>query len=199
VLRNAEGTSWLLPVFGGDGTGMFVLRLEGTSLTAVWLPFAPDGLPAEDATISPGLLEVVSLRANLSWAVRAMEPVSGLAASPPKRERLALWLEDLGRMAVWAPGGKLEPLWERSVSATVVDPENALVTVPNALLRERLGAARHTSSVLTTGTWITRPTTLSAGELIGMRFDRSAVEVARLALSPEEPPAATGTPAATTR
>jgi hypothetical protein len=196
VLRTTEGTSWLLPVFGGDGTGMFAFRLEGSSLCAVWLPFVEGGPPAEDATATPAMIIVVSLRANLSWAVRAMEPVSGLAASPPKRERLALWHEDLGRMALWAPGGTIEPLAERSFSVTVVDPENALVTVPDALLRERLIVSKHTTSPLSTGSWIARPTTLSAGELIGLRFDRSAVEVARLTLSPEEPPAAATDPAA---
>ena len=188
------GASWLMPVFGGDGTGMFAMRLNGQSLVLAWLPFADDGLPLEDATVAPGMLTVVSLRANLSWVVSALEPVSGLAASPPRRERIAFYNPDAGRMALWGPGGRIELLTEGSFAATVVDPSNALVTLKDALIREQLATDPRKSELMTDGAWITRPTILSASELVGFRSDRSALEFARLLLNAEvatgtEPPA----------
>ena len=190
TLRTSEGASWLMPVFGGDGTGMFALRLHSQSLVLVWLPFADDGLPLEDATVAPSMLTVVSLRANLSWAVRALEPVSGLAASPPRRERIAFFNADAGRMALWGPGGRIELLTEGSFAATVVDPSNALVTLKDAMIREQLATEPRKSELMTDGAWITRPTILSASELVGFRSDRSTMEFARLLLNAD---AATGT------
>ena len=194
TLRTSDGASWLMPVFGGDGTGMFAMRLNGQSLVLAWLPFADDGLPLEDATVAPGMLTVVSLRANLSWVVSALEPVSGLAASPPRRERIAFYNPDAGRMALWGPGGRIELLTEGSFAATVVDPSNALVTLKDALIREQLATDPRKSELMTDGAWITRPTILSASELVGFRSDRSALEFARLLLNAEvatgtEPPA----------
>jgi hypothetical protein len=179
-----------MPVFGGDGTGMFALRLHSQSLVLVWLPFADDGLPLEDATVAPSMLTVVSLRANLSWAVSALEPVSGLAASPPRRERIAFYNPDAGRMALWGPGGRIELLTEGSFAATVVDPSNALVTLKDSLIREQLATDPRKSELMTDGAWITRPTILSASELVGFRSDRTAIEFARLLLNAD---AATGT------
>ena len=190
TLHTSEGASWLMPVFGGDGTGMFALRLHSQSLVLVWLPFADDGLPLEDATVAPSMLTVVSLRANLSWAVRALEPVSGLAASPPRRERIAFFNADAGRMALWGPGGRIELLTEGSFAATVVDPSNALVTLKDAMIREQLATEPRKSELMTDGAWITRPTILSASELVGFRSDRSTMEFARLLLNAD---AATGT------
>jgi hypothetical protein len=179
-----------MPVFGGDGTGMFALRLHSQSLVLVWLPFADDGLPLEDATVAPSMLTVVSLRANLSWVVSALEPVSGLAASPPRRERMAFYNPDAGRMALWGPGGRIEFLTEGSFAATVVDPSNALVTLKDSLIREQLATDPRKSELMTDGAWITRPTILSASELVGFRSDRTAMEFARLLLNAD---AATGT------
>jgi len=187
VLDGAPGSSWLMPVFGGDGTGMFAFRLEGGLLVVAWLPFAADGLPAADATRAPAMLAVVSLKANLTWVVRALAPVSGLAASPPTRERVAFWVPDAGRMALWAPGGSVEQLLEGSFAATVVDADNALVTMPDALMRERLGASKSRAELMASGAWITRPTTMSAGELVAFRTARNRLDVARLVLNPEAP------------
>ena len=187
VLDATPGSSWLMPVFGGDGTGMFAFRLEGGSLVVAWLPFAADGMPAADATRAPAMVAVVSLKANLSWLARALAPVSGLAASPPTRERVAFWMPDAGRMALWAPGGSVEQLNEGSFAATVVDADNALVTMPDALMRERLGAGTRRAELMASGAWITRPTTMSAGELVAFRTAKNRLDVARLVLNPEAP------------
>jgi hypothetical protein len=133
------------------------------------------------------MLAVVSLKANLTWVVRALAPVSGLAASPPTRERVAFWVPDVGRMALWAPGGSVEQLLEGSFAVTVVDADNALVTMPDALMRERLGASKSRAELMASGAWITRPTTMSAGELVAFRTARNRLEVARLVLNPEAP------------
>ncbi|MEI6475036.1 MAG: hypothetical protein WCO75_06555 [Planctomycetota bacterium] len=185
VLNTSNGSSWLMPVFGGDGTGMFAWRLQGQSLVLAWLPFADDGLPADDATVAPEMLTVVSLHANLSWVVLSLEPVSGLAASPPGRERIAFFNPDAGRMALWGPGGRIEWLTEGSFAATVVDPGNALVTLKDSLIRERLATEPRKSELMTDGAWITRPTILSASELIGFRNDQTAMAFARMVVNPE--------------
>lgn len=195
ILPTTSGQSWLMPVFGGDGTGIFCFRLDGTSLVIAWLPFGDDGLPSLDATLRPELVGVVSVTANLSWAVRASEPVSGLAAAPPRRERVAFWLPDARRMALWAPGGTIEALTEGSFCVTVLDPENALVTVGDRLLRERLGVNPRNTTQMTSGAWMTRPTTLSASQLVGFRADGGELEIARLRINSDEPNSETETSA----
>lgn len=189
VLRTTDGSSWLMPVFGGDGTGIFALRLQTPSLVLVWLPFGPDGLPTEDATLAPNMLAVVSLRANLSWAARAFEPVSGLAASPPSQELITFFNPETGRMALWGPGGRIEVLTEGSFAATVVDSSNALVTLKDSLIRERLATDPRQSELMAGTGWITQPITLSATELIGFHASGNSMEFARLTLSPQGAPA----------
>ena len=187
VLATTPGTSWLAPVFAGDGRGLFALQLQGTAVAVAWLPFDPDGLPAETATAAPSLLRSpVSVAGNLAWAVRAMDPVPGLAASPPSSDRLTLWIPDVGRMAVWLPGSEPERLQPGSMAALVVDPGNALVTLDDSLVRERLGARRD-SELIDRSRWVVQPTTLTASDLVGMVPGRDHVSIARLTLSFGEP------------
>jgi hypothetical protein len=190
AIPGQPGESWLLPVFAGDGTGLFALRLVGTSMVAAWLPFGADGFPSAPSADASSQVILLSLRANLSVAVNAMMPVAGLSASPPGRERLALWLGDQARMALWAPGGRLERLAEGSVAATLVDTSNALVTLPGALVREQLGPNPVPAWPLADGAWVTRPTTGSQTALVAIRAQGTAVELARLVLD-------VGTPEAT--
>ena len=181
VLGTARGESWLLPVFAGDGTGLFALRLVGTSLVVAWLPFGADGMPVVPAG-TDAMVALVSLRANLSAAVTAMIPAAGLSASPPGRERLALWIGDQGRMALWAPGGRIEPLAAGSVGATPVDAGNALVTLPSALVRQQLGPHELPVRPLLDGPWLTRPIAGQPASFVAMRaFDRQ-IELARAQL-----------------
>lgn len=187
-IESPHGESWLLPVFAGDGTGLFALRLVGTSLVAAWLPFGADGMP-----VVPGgrdaLVVLLSLRANLSAAVTAMIPVSGLSASPPGRERLALWLGDQGRMALWAPGGRIEPLAAGSVGATPVDAGNALVTLPAALVRQQLGPNELPVRPLADGAWLTRPIVGKPASFVAMRASGRQIELARAQLEIPTTPA----------
>ncbi|NBX31597.1 MAG: hypothetical protein EBR07_02570 [Planctomycetes bacterium] len=89
-------------------------------------------------------------------------------------------------MALWGPGGRIELLTEGSFAATVVDPGNALVTLKDSLIREQLATDPRKSQLMTDGAWITRPTILSASELVGFRSDRRAIEFARLLLNAED-------------
>lgn len=178
VVETPRGESWLLPVFAGDGTGLFALRLVGTSLVAAWLPFGPDGMPAVPQG-TEALVALVSLRANLSTAVTAMIPSAGLSASPPGRERLALWLGDQGRMALWAPGGRLEALAAGSVAATPVDPGNVLVTLPTALARQQLGPNELPVRPLVEGAWVTRPIAGAPAGFIAIRASGRQLDLAR--------------------
>ena len=186
VLATARGESWLLPVFAGDGTGMFALRLVGTSLVAAWLPFGADGMPAVPSG-ADAMVALVSLRANLSAAVTAMIPAAGLSASPPGRERLALWIGDQGRMALWAPGGRIEPLAAGSVGATPVDAGNALVTLPSALVRQQLGPNELPVRPLLDGAWLTRPIAGTPASFIAMRAFERQIELARAQLETQAP------------
>ena len=186
VLATARGESWLLPVFAGDGTGMFALRLVGTSLVAAWLPFGADGMPVVPSG-ADAMVALVSLRANLSAAVTAMIPAAGLSASPPGRERLALWIGDQGRMALWAPGGRIEPLAAGSVGATPVDAGNALVTLPSALVRQQLGPNELPVRPLLDGAWLTRPIAGTPASFVAMRAFERPIELARAQLETQAP------------
>ncbi len=186
VLATARGESWLLPVFAGDGTGMFALRLVGTSLVAAWLPFGADGMPVVPSG-ADAMVALVSLRANLSAAVTAMIPAAGLSASPPGRERLALWIGDQGRMALWAPGGRIEPLAAGSVGATPVDAGNALVTLPSALVRQQLGPNELPVRPLLDGAWLTRPIAGTPASFVAMRAFERQIELARAQLETQAP------------
>lgn len=194
VLPTSRGTGWLMPVLAGDGTGLFALRLDSTSLVAAWIPFGDDGMPAPDATRRPELVAAISLGANLTWAARAMEPVSGLSASAPGSDRLALWNPDTGRMLLWAPGGDVAALPAGSFAATAVGEADALVTLPGALMRQRIGNSDVAADLLAQAPWITRPTTRAASEFMAFRTDRPALEVARIVLLPDQDVAASDAP-----
>ncbi|MFO0961879.1 MAG: hypothetical protein U0625_03125 [Phycisphaerales bacterium] len=198
VLAGEPGQSWLMPVFAGDGTGLFALRLEVPSLVVAWIPFGRDGLPPENALRGPLGVEVLSLRANLTLAVRTMLPVGGMSASPLGRERIALWLPERGRMALWAPGGTLELLAEGTAAATPLDAANVLVTTPALLGRQRLGPRELPVRQLTDGAWITRPTITDQMQLLAMRTTGNQLEVARLTINPEAAQADAGLPPPTT-
>jgi hypothetical protein len=180
------GTSWLMPTFSGDGTGLFALCLSGTALRAAWLPFDADGLPDARATQSPRHVTALSLRGTLSAAVRAMMPSGGTAGSPPGRGDLALWMPDAGTMAAWLPGGSPEPLGAASVAGVLIDDGNALVTDGARLLRHRLGAAGIPDSVLSGEPWVVRPTTRSPAAFVAFRPMRGQVELATLTLENAE-------------
>lgn len=183
TLDTVAGTSWLAPTFAGDGKGLFALQLQGTALAVAWMPLEADGLPAASATVSPALLRTpLSVAGNLSWAVRAMDPVPGLAASPPSSDRLTFWIPDLGRSAVWMPGSEPERLQPGSMAAVAIDGGNALVTLDESLVRERLGARRD-SELIDRTRWVIQPTTLSASDLVGIAPGRDHVSIARLTLS----------------
>jgi hypothetical protein len=187
VLAGAKGESWLLPVFAGDGTGLFALRLVGTSLVVAWLPFGNDGMPALPHG-ADAMVALVSLRANLSAAVTAMIPSSGLSASPPGRERVTFWAGDQGRMVLWAPGGRIEPLAAGSVAATPVDPGNVLVTLPAGLARQQLGPNELPIRPLLEGAWLTRPIVGRPEAFVAMRALDRQVEFARAVLDiPKSP------------
>ena len=181
TLAGAKGESWLLPVFAGDGTGLFALRLVGTSLVVAWLPFGADGMPTLPSG-TDAMVALVSLRANLSAAVTAMIPTSGLSASPPGRERIAFWAGDRGRMVLWAPGGRIEPLAAGSVGATPVDAGNVLVTLPTALARQQLGPTELPIRPLLDGAWLTRPIAGRPEAFVAMRALDRQVEFGRATL-----------------
>ena len=188
ALATESGTSWLAPTFSGDGKGLFAMQLQGTALAVAWLPFETDGLPSESAALSPTLLRSpVSVGGSLSWAVRAMDPVPGLAASAPGSDRLTFWNPEIRRTAVWLPGSEPERLQPGSMSALVVDAGNALVTLDESLVRERLGARRE-SELVDRARWVVQPTTLSASDLVGIAAGGAQVSIARLTLSFSEPP-----------
>lgn len=188
VLGPGTGASWMLPTFSGDGKGVFAFQLQGTAIAIAWLPFGKDGLPDEAAAASPALIRSpLSVAGNLSWAVRAMDPVPGLAASPPGSDRLTLWLPELGRSAVWLPGSEPERLQPGSMSALVVDAGNALVTLEDSLVRERLGTRRD-SELVDRERWVLQPTALSASDIVGTVPARGQVSISRLTLSFGDPP-----------
>jgi hypothetical protein len=187
ALATEPGTSWLAPTFSGDGKGLFAIQLQSTALAVAWIPFESGGLPAQSATLSPTLLRSpVSVGGSLSWAVRAMDPVPGLAASAPASDRLTFWNPEVRRTAVWLPGSEPERLLPGSMSALVVDPGNALVTLEESLVRERLGARRDSELVDRTR-WVLQPTTLSASDIVGIATGNGQLSIARLTLSFGEP------------
>lgn len=177
------GTSWLAPTFSGDGKGLFAMQLQGSAMAVAWIPCEPDGLPADGATLSRSLLRSpVTVGGSLSWAVRAMDPVPGLAASSPGSERLTFWNPETRRTAVWLPGSEPEWLQPGSLAALVVDAGNALVTLEDSLVRERLGARRD-SELIDRTRWALQPTTLSASEMVGIAALGDQASIARLTLS----------------
>lgn len=183
TLETTPGTSWLAPTFAGDGKGLFAVQLQGNALAIAWLPFEADGLPAPSATVKPTLIRSpLSVAGNLSWAVRAMDPVPGLAASPPSSDRLTFWIPDVGRCAVWMPGSEPERLQAGSMAALAIDAGNALVTLDESLVRERLGVRRD-SELIDRTRWVVQPTTLSASDLVGIAPGSDQVSIARLTLS----------------
>lgn len=184
-LEVPAGTSWLLPAFAGDGTGLFALCLAGNALKAAWLPFGPDGLPDARATVAPRHSAVLSLRGTLSSAVRATMPAGGIAASPPGRADLTVWTPDAGTMVNWLPGGRPEPLGRGSAAGVMIDDDNALVTDGRRLLRHRLGAAGVAGGSIADGAWVVRPTTRSPVSFVAFRLLGGQVEFATLTLEAE--------------
>ncbi|MFM8732651.1 MAG: hypothetical protein ACKOGJ_09115 [Phycisphaerales bacterium] len=184
-LEVPAGTSWLLPTFAGDGTGMFALCLAGNALKAAWLPFGPDGLPDARATVAPRHGAVLSLRGTLSSAVRSTMPAGGTAASPPGRGDLTVWTPDAGTMVNWLPGGRPEPLGRGSAAGVMIDDDNALVTDGRRLLRHRLGVPGIVDGAIADGAWVVRPTTRSPASFVAFRPLGGQVEFATLTLEAE--------------
>ena len=184
-LEVPAGTSWLLPTFAGDGTGLFALCLAGSALKAAWLPFGPDGLPDARSTVAPRHGAVLSLRGTLSSAVRATMAAGGTAASPPGRADLTVWTPDAGTMVTWLPGGRPEALGRGAAAGVVIDDDNALVTDGRRLLRHRLGAPGLADGVIADGAWVIRPTTRSPASFVAFRPLGGQVEFATLTLETE--------------
>lgn len=182
AVRAPAGSSWVLPTLAGDGRGVFALRLDGASVSLAWIPFVEGGLPADGSTTAGESPVPLTVRGGLSWGVRSMAPLGGLAASPPGSDRVALWNPDSTRVALWAPGGDLENLVRGSVAATWIDEGNALVTTGEALLRHRLGTAS-TDETLAAEPWFVRPTTVPRAPLVGIRVRGKTAEIARLSLT----------------
>lgn len=179
-----EGSDWLMPVLSGDGRGLFAIELRSGAASFAWLPFGADGLPSPGAAKDPGRLRSpASARANLAWAVRSLEPVSGTAASPPGSGRLLAWLPDAATMVLWQPGSMPERLAPGSLAGLEVDDANVIVTVASVLLRQALGApAPH--PVIADEPWVPRPIDGAPGEVTGMVARGNQVQFARLRLVP---------------
>lgn len=182
VVRAPEGSGWVLPVFAGDGNGLFALRLDGNAVSLAWMPFGDDGLPAEDGGGAAGTSVPLTVRGGLSWAVRALSPVGGLNAAPPGSDRVSLWLPDAGRAALWAPGAEPELLPRGSMAALRVDEGNVLVTTADALLRHRLGSTG-TDETLSTESWFACPPPEPGQPLVAFRVRSRTAEFAQLRLS----------------
>ena len=184
-LAPEPGADLLLPVLSGDGRGVFAVEVRANAAAFTWLPFAADGMPAAGAATDPARLRSpVSARANLSWAIRALEPVSGTAASPEGSGRLMAWLPDASTMALWQPGSMPERLAPGSLAGTEVDEGNAVVTVDGMLCRQPLGAPPPYGAIADEP-WVTRPVQGRPGELVGMMARGSQVQFARLRLMPD--------------
>lgn len=182
VVRAPQGSSWVLPTLSGDGRGVYALRIDGNSVSLAWIAFGDGGLPAEGgANAGEGSIPL-TLRGGLSWAVRAMAPVGGLASSPPGSDRVAFWNPDAGRAALWAPGADPENLARGSLAAVRADEGNALVTTGDALLRHRLGSAA-VDETIAAEPWFVRPVIAPAGGFVGFRVRGKTAEFARLALT----------------
>ena len=182
TVRAPEGSSWVVPTLSGDGRGLFALRLDGPSVSLAWIPFTDDGLPATGLPTAGESPVPLTVRGGLSWAVRAMAPMGGLAASPPGSDRVAIWNPDSGRAALWAPGADPESLVRGSLAATRADEGNALVTTGEALLRHRLGSAA-ADETLAAEPWFVRPVSGAAAGFVGFRVHGKTAELARLTLT----------------
>lgn len=193
AIGTRAGVSWLFPSFAGDGSGLFALRMEGTAIALAWIRFDDDGPPGPDA-VETAITATLTVQGNLSAAARASEPSSGLSASPPGRGDLTMWSPDGGTTVVWTPGAEPEALGPAAVAATVVDDENALCTEANGLRRDRIVARARPGERLLDGAWVTRPTTRSANQLVGIRADRGELVVAPIRLQQPEPRAGSDLP-----
>jgi hypothetical protein len=177
------GSDWLVPVLSGDGRGIFAVELRSNAAAFAWIPFGRDGLPAADAATDPARLRSpASARANLSWAVRALEPVSGSAASPEGSGTLLAWLPDASAMALWRPGSMPERLAAGSLAGVLIDEGNVLVTMDGGVRRQVLGA-QPPHAVIADEPWVTRPVAGAPSELIGMVARGGQVQFARLDLA----------------
>jgi hypothetical protein len=182
------GTDWLVPVFSGDGRGLFAIELRGTAAALTWIPFGADGLPDAQACRNPGRLRSpVSAGASLAWAARAMEPVTGTAASPEGSGRLMAWLPDAGALTLWQPGSEPIRLTEGSLAGAEIDEGNVVVTLAESLRREVLGAPPP-YGVLADEPWVPRPVVGRPGVLVGMLARESQVQFAVLRLGPTPTP-----------
>ena len=184
VLPAAPGSSLVMPAFAGDGSGVFVLRLDGTALGACWMPFQDDGLPAVDAGVRPASFRPLGVRANLSVAVRAMDPQAGGGASPPGRGDLVVWSPEAGCCTWWLPGNDMQPLSPRSMAALAIEDGDALCTTPEGLRHDRLGVEGVLGTPLAPEAWIPRRTTADARALMAFRLLGTHAEIAAIRLEP---------------
>lgn len=186
VLAGEPGDQWVFPVFAGDGSGIFAFRITGAALSVAWLPFQADGFPSAEALVKPLAAMPLGLGGSLLAVAQIMQPVDGLAASSPGSDRIVLYLPGLGRVVSWTPGGVLEPLAERSVSAVLLDADAALVTTPEMLGRERLSDPDGKLEMLAEGPWLARPLTQPGTVVAVIRMRAGRAELAQLdaALAP---------------
>lgn len=185
VIPAAPGSSLLVPTLAGDGTGVFALRLDGTAMGACWIAFGPDGLPPSGAGTRPDAFRPVCVAANLSLVVRAMEPQSGGAASPPGRGDLVVWSPDAGRCEWWLPGNDMQPLGPGSMAALALEDGDALCTTGSGLRHDRLGVEGVTSAPVSPESWILRPTAADPRIVMGSRFVGRRLEIAALRIEPD--------------
>lgn len=181
VLDAPAGQRWLFPMFAGDGTGIFALRLEGGALALAWLPYEADGFPV---IVGRSLdAQPISLAATYPMAAACAEPEGGMAASPPGSDHVVVFHPNLGRAVAWTPGGVLEPLAEHSLAAAVLDPDAVLVTTPEMLGRQQLADSQQRLEMMADGPWLARPTTAAQSLVVLIRARDGRVEIAPLNLT----------------
>ncbi len=184
VLAGDGRDQWFYPVFAGDGTGVFSLRLTGSALAMVWLPFETDGFPSADTLRTPTYAVPLAMGATIATAAQVMAPIAGLAESTPGSEFVVLYAPGLQRAAAWTPGGLLEPFADRAIAATRLDAEAALITTPEMLARVRLNDPDGRVEMIAEGPWIARPTTVSPSVVVIVRMRNGRVELATLDARP---------------
>jgi hypothetical protein len=189
VTAPAPGSSMLMPVFSGDGAGLFALRLDGRALSACWIALGADGLPAPDAASRPGASVPISMRSNLSLAVECARAAPGAAASPAGRDDVLLWLHEARTVGRWAPGGEVERLPPGTRSAVLIDDDNALATRSGGVHRQRMPGTAPPGPALLAEPWVLVPVGGDQPSFVGARAPGvGQVEVARISLEARQAP-----------
>jgi len=134
-LAAEDGESWMFPEMSRDGELIFALRLRDGVLQAA-------ALRGANAAALRQSMRTITLTNRGTPLVAYQTVAPRLGAGPDPHAPRDAWMffhPGEGRVSLWRPSeGRVRGFRSGSISAAMLDPERALLSLPHALVVERL-------------------------------------------------------------